>query len=61
MSRALLVLDVLMGSGLVVDAVMLVVWPLTAMLTVALGIVIALAALVLEPATTKAALGDMDA
>jgi serine/threonine protein kinase len=60
-SRALLVLDVLMGSGLVVDAVMLVVWPLTAMLTVALGIVIALAALVLEPATTKAALGDMDA
>ena len=59
-ARALLVLDVLMGSALVVDAVMLVAWPLTAMLTVALGIVIALAALVLEPATTKAALGDGD-
>lgn len=60
-ARALMVLDVLMGSALVVDAVMLVVWPLTAMFIVVLGIVIALAALVLEPATTKAALGDMDA
>jgi len=60
-ARALMVLDVLMGSALVVDAVMLMVWPLTAMLIVVLGIVIALAALVLEPATTKAALGDMDA
>ena len=59
-ARALLVVDVLMGSALVVDAAMLVVWPLTAMLTVALGIVIALAALVLEPATTKATLGDGD-
>jgi serine/threonine-protein kinase len=59
-ARALLVVDVLVGSALVVDAVMLVAWPLTAMLTVALGIVIALAALVLEPATTKAALGDAD-
>jgi hypothetical protein len=59
-ARALLVVDVLVGSALVVDAVMLVAWPLTATLTVALGIVIALAALVLEPATTKAALGDAD-
>jgi hypothetical protein len=56
-----MVLDVLMGSALVLDAVMLVVWPLTAMLIVVLRIVIALAALVLEPATTKAALGDMHA
>jgi hypothetical protein len=37
---------------------MLAAWPLTAVLTMALGIGIAMAALVLEPATTKAALGD---
>jgi serine/threonine protein kinase len=57
-ARALVVVDVLMGSALVVDAVMLAAWPLTAVLTIALGIVIALAALVLEPATTKATLED---
>jgi hypothetical protein len=47
-----------MGSALVVDALMLAAWPLTAVLTIALGIGIALAALVLEPATTKATLED---
>jgi hypothetical protein len=57
-ARALVVVDVLMGSALVVDAVMLTAWPLTAVLTIALGIGIALAALVLEPATTKATLED---
>ena len=57
-ARALVVVDVLMGSALVVDAVMLAAWPLTAVLTIALGIGIALAALVLEPATTKATLED---
>jgi hypothetical protein len=57
-ARALVVVDVLMGAALVGDAVMLAAWPLTAVLTIALGIVIALAALVLEPATTKATLED---
>ena len=58
-ARALVVVDVLMGSALVVDAFMLTAWPLTAVLTIALGIGIALAALVLEPATTKATLEDV--
>ena len=57
-ARALLIVDVLMGSALVVDAVRLAAWPLTAVLTMALGIGILLAALVLEPATTTAALED---
>lgn len=57
-ARGLVVVDVLMGVALGVDAVMLAKWPLTAVLTMALGIVIALATLVLEPATTKAALED---
>jgi len=57
-ARTLVVVDVLMGSALVGDAVMLAAWPLTAVLTIALGIGIALAALVLEPATTKATLED---
>jgi predicted Ser/Thr protein kinase len=55
---AMLIVDVLMGMVLVADGVMLAAWPLTAMLTMALGVGIAMAALVLEPATTKAALGD---
>jgi serine/threonine protein kinase len=58
--RALLIVDVFIGSALVIDAVMLARWPLTAVFTMALGIVIVLAALVLEPATTRAALGDRD-
>lgn len=57
-ARGLVIVDVLMGVALGVDAVMLSKWPLTAVLTMALGIVIALATLVLEPATTKAALED---
>jgi eukaryotic-like serine/threonine-protein kinase len=55
---ALIVVDVLMGCALVADAFMLARWPLTAVLTMALGIGIALAAIVLEPATTKATLED---
>jgi hypothetical protein len=55
---ALTVVDVLIALALVADATMLTMWPLTAMLTMALGVAIAMAALVLEPATTKAALGD---
>jgi hypothetical protein len=51
--------DLLMGAVLVIDAFMLAAWPLTAVLTMALGIAIALTALVLEPATTRAALGDV--
>jgi len=49
-----------MGAALVVYAAMLTVWPLTAVLTMAIGIVIVLCALVLEP-TTKAALRDGNA
>ena len=55
---ALMIVDVLMAVALAADATMLAAWPLTAVLTMALGVGIALAALVLEPATTKAALGD---
>jgi hypothetical protein len=57
-ARALLAVDLLVAAGLIVDAIMLAASPLSAVLTMALGIGIALAALVLEPATTKAALGD---
>ncbi|HET7217232.1 MAG TPA: serine/threonine-protein kinase [Vicinamibacterales bacterium] len=57
-ARALVLVDVLIGAALVADAIMLARWPLTAVLTMALGIGIALAALVLEPATTKATLED---
>jgi serine/threonine protein kinase len=57
-ARALLVADLVMAGALVVDGVILRVWPLTAVLTMAFGIGIALTALVLEPATTKGALGD---
>lgn len=57
-ASALMIVDVLMAVALVADATMLAAWPLTAVLTMALGVGIALAALVLEPATTKAALGD---
>ena len=57
-ARALLVADLGMAGALVLDAVILRGWPLTAVLTMAFGIGIALAALVLEPATTKGALVD---
>jgi serine/threonine protein kinase len=57
-ARALLIADLAMAGALVIDAVILRVWPLTAMLTMAFGIGLALAALVLEPAMTKATLGD---
>ena len=39
-------------------ASLLAAWPLTAVLTIGLGVGIAMAALVLEPATTRATLGD---
>jgi hypothetical protein len=57
-ASALMIVDVLMALALVADATMLVAWPLTAVLTIGLGVGIALAALVLEPATTRAVLGD---
>ena len=55
---ALIIVDVLIAAVLVADGTMLAAWPLTAVLTMGLGIAIAMAALVLEPATTRAALGD---
>ena len=57
-ARALIIVDILMGAALVGDAIMLARWPLTAVLTMALGIGIALAAIVLEPATTRATMED---
>jgi serine/threonine protein kinase len=56
--RTLLIADLLVAVALGVDAIMMRTWPLTVVLTMALGIGIALATLVLEPATTKAALED---
>jgi hypothetical protein len=56
--RALLLADLLMAVALGVDAIVVRVWPLTAVMTMALAIGVALAALVLEPATTKGALED---
>jgi hypothetical protein len=55
---ALIIVDVLIAAVLVADGTMLAAWPLTAVLTMGLGIAIGMAALVLEPATTRAALGD---
>jgi serine/threonine-protein kinase len=55
---AMLVVDLLIGAALVADGTLLAAWPLTAVLTMALAIGIALAALVLEPATTRAVLGE---
>jgi hypothetical protein len=57
-AATLMIVDLLMGVALAADATMLSAWPLTAVLTMALGVGIAMAALVLEPATTKAAFGD---
>ena len=57
-ATALMVVDVLMALALAADATTLFAWPLTAVLTMGLGVGIALAALVLEPATTRAVLGD---
>jgi hypothetical protein len=57
-ASALMIVDVLIAAALVADATMLAAWPLTAVLTMALGVGIAMAALVLEPATTRAVLGD---
>jgi hypothetical protein len=57
-ASALLIVDLLIAAALVADATLLVAWPLTSVLTMALGVGIALAALVLEPATTRAALGE---
>lgn len=57
-ARALMAVDLLIAGALVADAAMLAPWPLTAVLTAGLGAGIALAALVLEPATTSVALGD---
>ena len=59
-ARAQLVVDLFMACALIVDAVMLISWPLTAVLTIALGIGIALTALVIEPATMKAWLGEIE-
>jgi hypothetical protein len=58
-TKVLLTVDILMAAALVADATMLAAWPLTSVLTMALGVGIALAALVLEPATNRAALGDV--
>jgi hypothetical protein len=56
--RARLVADLLIAAAMIFDGVVLA--PITALggaLTMALGIAIALAAVLMEPATTEAALG----
>ena len=51
--------DVLIAMLLAVDALLLISsWPLTAVLTMALATGIALAAILMEPATTAALLGE---
>jgi hypothetical protein len=57
---ALMIVDVLIAVALVADASLLAAWPLTAVLTISLGVGIAMAALVLEPATTRATLGERE-
>ena len=52
--RMLVTADLLVAGALGVEAIMMRSSPFTAVVTMALGIVIALAVLVLEPATTKA-------
>jgi predicted Ser/Thr protein kinase len=59
-SHPLILVDVLMALALVADGIILAARPLTSVLTMALGIGIALAALVVEPATTRAAMGEND-
>ena len=54
--RTLVIADLLVAVALSVEAIMMRSRPFTAVLTMALGIGIALAVLVLEPATTKATL-----
>jgi serine/threonine protein kinase len=57
-ARVRLFTDVLMAALLTIDALLLATtWPLTAVLTIALATGIALAAILMEPATTNALLG----
>ena len=57
--RVRLVSDVLMATLLTIDALLLApLWPLTTVLTIALATGIALAAILMEPATTAALLGE---
>ena len=55
---ATLVVDIAIAASLLADAVLFVAWPLTALLSMSLALCIALAAIVLEPATTRAVFGD---
>src|SRR5262249_36593547 len=56
-ARAIVVVDLTMAGALGADAVVFAAWPLTTVLTLGLAVGIALAATVLEPATTQAAFG----
>lgn len=56
--RALVGVDLALAAALIVDAVLLAAWPLTSVLTMSLAFGIALAAIVLEPATTRATFGE---
>ena len=55
---ALFVVDMALAACLAADGVQFGAWPLTAVLTISLALGIALAAVVLEPATTRAAFGE---
>jgi hypothetical protein len=56
-ARAMRVVDVALAALLAADAALFVAWPLTALLTMSLALGIALAAIVLEPTTVRAAFG----
>lgn len=57
-ARALIAVDLAMAAALTLDGVLFAAWPLTSVLTISLALGIALAATVLEPATTRAAFGE---
>jgi serine/threonine protein kinase len=57
-ARALLTVDIALAAALTVDGLSFVAWPLTSVLTISLALSIALAAAVLEPATTRATFGE---
>ena len=57
-ARALMTVDIALATALAGDALLFVAWPLTSVLTINLALGIALAAIVLEPATTRATFGE---
>jgi hypothetical protein len=57
-ARALMIVDIALAAALAADGLFFAAWPLTLVLTIGLALSIALAATVLEPATTRATFGE---